>query len=519
VTGHSAIPKTPAAVLALALCLATAASAQSDLPRRRFRPWGSFAQNPQHTAVSPVRSQSLQRILWQTPVDLAPQYSGDELGIHYGSPLITARNTVIVPVKTGDAGGFRVEAHSSLDGSLKWTLPTDYILPPHDWIPEFGPALASGARVYFPGAGGTVYFRDDPDSADGPHGQLAFYGLSSYYANPEAYDARVMIDTPLTADESGNLYFGFQVTGDTPLGLASGIARIGANGEGTWISAATAAGDSSMIGVVQNCAPALSLDSGTLYLAVSDGNRAGYLLALDSVTLARLSRVRLRDPATGDDAQLPDDGTASPMVGWDGDVYFGVFESAAENHDRGWLLHFDRLLGQSKNPGAFGWDDTPSLVPSSMVPSYAGSSTYLLMTKYNNYAEAGGDGLNRIAVLDPNGTETDPVTGATVMREVLTIAGPTPDGSAPAVKEWCINSAAVDPWSRSVIVNSEDGNVYRWDLTANRFSERMALTAGVPEPYTPTAIGPDGTVYSINNGMLFAIGAATMGKAPGLRVR
>ena len=500
---------TPTARFALAFCLATAASAQSEIPRRRFRSWGSFAQNPQHTAVSPVRSQSLRRILWQTPVDLDPQYSGDELGIHYGSPLITAENTVIVPVKTGAGGDFRVEAHSGLDGSLQWSMPTDYLLPPHDWIPEFGPALAPGARLYFPGAGGTVYFRDDPDRAVGPHGQVAFYGLSAYSANPRAYDAGVMIDTPLTADESGNLYFGFRVTGDTPLKLESGIARIGANGEGTWISAAAASGDSSIIAVVQNCAPALSLDGGTLYLAVSDGNSAGYLLALNAATLARLGSVRLQDPATGDDAQLPDNGTASPMVGWDGDVYFGVFESAAENHARGWLLHFDSLLSQSKTPGAFGWDDTPSLVPSSMVPSYTGSSAYLLLTKYNNYAETGGDGLNRIAILDPNGTETDPVTDATVMREVLTIAGPTPDGSPPAVKEWCINSAAVDPWSRSVIVNSEDGNVYRWDLAANVFSEAMQLTSGVPEPYTPTAIGPDGTVYSINNGMLFAIGEGT----------
>src|SRR5439155_19543840 len=114
-------------------------------------------------------------------------------------------------------------------------------------------------------------------------------------------------------------------------------------------------------------------------------------------------------------------------------------------------------------------------------------------------------------VLDPDGAETDVVTGVTVMREVLSIAGLTPDGSPPAVKEWCINSAAVDPWSRSVIVNSEDGNVYRWDLAANVFSEAMALTAGVPEPYTPTAIGPDGTVYALNNATLFAIGEGRAG--------
>jgi hypothetical protein len=49
------------------------------------------------------------------------------------------------------------------------------------------------------------------------------------------------------------------------------------------------------------------------------------------------------------------------------------------------------------------------------------------MTKYNNYAGAGGNGLNKLAILDPNATEMDPVTGVTVMNEVLTVLSPTPN--------------------------------------------------------------------------------------------
>jgi hypothetical protein len=436
-------------------------------------------------------------------VDLAPQYSSDELLIHYGSPLVTAGNTVLLPVKTGDTGGFRVEARGGTGGRLIWMLPTDYTLPRHDWTPIFGPVLTRKSRLYLPGAGGTVYFRDDPDSAGGAQGQIAFYGLDNYRADPALFDANVVINTPLTADRQGGVYFGFLVSGSLPNGLASGIARIGPDGHGTWIPVTAA--DPAMTQVVTNCALALSADFRTLYAAVSDG-LAGYLLALDSKTLQPRARVRLQDPASGQDAALDNNGSASPTIGLDDDVYYGVLESSFENHGRGWLLHFDAELLQSKTPGAFGWDATPSIVPRAMVPSYSGTSSYLLMTKYNDYVEQGGDGLNRLAILDPSAAETDPVTGIPVMKEVLSIAGPTPDGPPPIVKEWCINSAAVDSAAKAVFAGSEDGKLYRWDLTANQLTQAIVLTAGVGQAYTPTVIGVDGTVYAIANATLFAVG-------------
>ena len=468
--------------------------------------WSNAGRDAQHTALSLNPSQPLARIRWSTPVDLSPQYTGNDLLIHYGSPLATAQNTLIVPVKTGAMDGFEVQALNAATGAVLWMLTSDYVLPPHDWVPEFGPALTPSSRVYLPGAGGTVYYRDSPDSATGAQGQIAFYGLANYQANAQTYTANVMISTPIISDAAGDIYFGFVVTGATPLNLQSGIARIDANGLGTWIAAGTAAGDSSISQVAMNCAPALSADQGTLYIAVSDGN-AGYLLALNSTTLQQTARVRLIDPKSGQPATLSDDGTASPMVGVDGDVYYGVLENPeGENHYRGWLLHFDRLLATSKTPGAFGWDDTASMVPSFMVPSYTGTSPYLLMTKYNDYADGGGTGMNKLALLDPNATETYTLTGTAVMNEVLTILGPTPNNGLPGVKEWCINSAAVDPATDSVLAGSEDGRLYRWDLRSNTFTESMALTSGQGEAYTPTVIGADGTVYAINNATLFAVG-------------
>src|SRR5262249_34499699 len=119
---------------------------------------------------------------------------------------------------------------------------------------------------------------------------------------------------------------------------------------------------------------------------------------------------------------------------------------------------------------------------------------------------------NRVAILDPNDVQTDPVTGTTTLRELVSVAGPTPDGSwrsngyPNAVREWCINAAAVDPATACALINSEDGKLYRWDFHSNLLTEAVVLTPGIGEAYTPTLVGPDGTVYAINNGTLFAVG-------------
>ena len=479
--------------------------------------WSGFAGDAQHTAQSSIGSQPLQSIRWQTQVDLDPQYSGGDLLIHYGSATITSSNTIIVPVKTGATGGFAINAFDGSSGAAKWTSSTDYILPPHDWTPSFSPALTPSGRLYYAGAGGTICFRDGVGTAaPGPVNQLAFYGNAAYAANKPAFNSSVFIDTPITSDALGNIYFGYQVTGANPANLAGGIARIAANGSAIFMSAATAAGDAGMDHVQQNSAPALSKDGSTLYVAVSDGG-SGYLLALSSTTLAQQARVALHDPVSGTPSWMNDASTASPTVGPDGDVYFGVLDNPfPENHDRGWLLHFSANLASTKTPGAFGWDDTASVVPASMVPSYHGPSQYLLMTKYNNYASVGGDGVNKLAIVDPGSTQIDPVTGHTVMKEILTIAGVTPDdefrpGFPDAVREWCINSAVVDAATDSILAGSEDGKLYRWDLATNTFSEVITLTPGIGEAYTPTVIGADGTVYAINNATLFAVGVPEAG--------
>jgi hypothetical protein len=503
-------------LVATLIAAVTLAAPVPALAQSKRYVWSGYARTPQHDALADVGAQPLQQVRWQTPIDLQPQYVGTFLLIHYGSPLATRKNTIVVPVKSGATGDFIVEGRRGVDGGLLWSQPSDYVLPPHDWTPSFAPALGRN-KLWMPAIGGTLLTRTRVDATTGARiGRVAFFGADDYAANPAAYAASVFINTPLTVDKRGNVFFGFQVTGVNPSGLESGIARVSNRGVGTWVSAAGASGDPAMQKVPHGSAPAVSRDAKTVYVAVSDGDGwgsgVGYLLALDAETLALKTKVRLKDPKVpANDAILNDDGTASPTIGPDGDVYYGVLESPfPSNHARGWLLHFDHNLVSLGAPGAFGWDDTASIVPRALVPSYLGTSDYLLMTKYNNYAGVGGDGVNRIAVLDPNDAMTDPISGIPVMKEILTVAGPTPDddfpGSPNAVREWCINTAVVDPVTKSVIANNEDGVVYRWDLASGALSESVVLTAGIGEAYTPTIIGPDGTVYAINDATLFAVG-------------
>lgn len=478
----------------------------------------TFAGNAQHTSSYAAPAQKLNAIKWTANID----FNNTGTLTHYGSPLITAGNTVLMPVKiVGD--GFRVDAFNGSNGVFKYSTGSDYILPAHNWIPVYNPCIATGAfgtRMYYAGAGGTIWHIDNPDSntPGAPVREVFYTSLAGYLANAAAYDSTIFVNTPITGDAVGNIYFGFRVQGTAPapLNTSSGFARIDTNGNGTFVLAGNAANDGAINQVSHNLAPALSNDGNTLYV-VAKGPTNSKLLGLNPTTLATKYSVSLRDPRNGNLATISDNGTASPMVAPDGDVYFGVLGNPS-NGSRGFLLHFSGDLSVVKTPGGFGWDYTAGVVPASAVPGYAGSSTYLLFCKYNDYAFSDGSGVNRVALLDPNSTQIDPhstAAGLVEMREVLTVIGPTPDPGPDhntfpyAVKEWCINAPAVNPATKSVFFTSEDGRSYRWNLATNTLDQAVVLTQGIGEPYVPTVIGPDGTVYTLNGGTLFALGHVT----------
>jgi hypothetical protein len=478
--------------------------------------WTGFAGNAQHTAVAPVTPQPLQHIHWQVSVDHHPGRLTPHLGpnSHYASPMITSANTVIVPTRLGRQRGYEVVAYAGSDGTRLWHLHTDET-PPLDSQPQFPPPLPASLRddthLAVAGAGGTLLIRSHVNRAKGGVRRVAFYGLDRWRAHRQAYRQDVHITTPLTTGPDGSLYFGFAATSDAPGHLRSGVARISPSGHGSWVSARALAGRHRGAHVVANCAPALSNDGRTAYLALQS-HRSPLLVGFDAVNLKPEYRHGLRDPQSHKPARiLFDSSTATPTIGPDGDVYYGVVGNPLLRHDfRGWLLHFDAHLNTVETPGSFGWDQSVSVVPSTSVPSYTGHSSYLLVSKYNNYGVGPhGDGRNELALLDPHASQKDDYSHVRVMREVRTVLSPrhephTPKGSR---YEWCINSIAVDPVTGTAIANNEDGHLYRWDLDTGRLVEKIRLNSPHSQAYTMTVVGPDGTSYAIEDAILYAVGS------------
>ncbi len=488
--------------------------------------WTGYGGNYSHTGISAVRSKSMGKVLWSAPLDLA-NYNGNDILTHYGEVAITALNTVITPLRSTNGAPYTVRGINGANGSLVWSYVSSYIEPSHSWGPSFGPTILPGLELVtysgnqrvvipyspkaaWPESGGRIAIRSNSDMGTALVTKTAFYGNAAYAANPSGYDGTVKVCTPLTAGPDGSIYFGFIVeNGSAPNNMLSGLAVVHPNGTSNWVSAQTLSNDTGIAEVPVNCAPALSPDGSKVYVATSTGYWGrGYLCSANAKNLAPIAHVALVDPVSGQPSTIPGDGTASPMVGPDGHVFYGVLESPwLSNDDRGWMLQFTGDLSTQLPSGAFGWDDTASIVPASMVPLYTGTSPYLICTKYNDYADFGTQpGLNKVAVLDPNVTGTDSVSGATTMKEILTLLGPTTNSGLPGVREWCINSVAVDPATKSLIVNSEDGWAYRWDMTTGLITDKIMLSQGIGEAYTPTAIAPNGTVYAVNNATLFALG-------------
>ena len=62
-------------------------------------------------------------------------------------PTNNSLNEFPVRVSSSANAQFRVEAHSGGNGALKWMQSSDYVLPPHNWVPSYSPVLSETAST------------------------------------------------------------------------------------------------------------------------------------------------------------------------------------------------------------------------------------------------------------------------------------------------------------------------------------------------------------------------------------
>jgi hypothetical protein len=206
------------------------------------------------------------------------------------------------------------------------------------------------------------------------------------------------------------------------------------------------------------------------------------------------------DPTTNamGSGSIVDQASSSPTALPDGSVVFGALDNY--NAERGHLFHFDSA-GNFLNAFSFGWDSTPGV--------WVHGQTYSIVIKDNHYnapqycffnspvCQSLPPGPYYITQLDPN------------MNIEWQFQSTTMDPTHPNGYEWCINMPAIDS-SGNVFVNSEDGNIYVLPQGHTGIfttpGDKMFLNIALGAAYTPLSIGPDGKLYTQNNGHLFVVG-------------
>jgi hypothetical protein len=205
--------------------------------------------------------------------------------------------------------------------------------------------------------------------------------------------------------------------------------------------------------------------------------------------------------------------SSSPTALPDGSVIFGAITNY--NGFRGHMFKFNST-GTFTGTYDFGWDSTPAV--------YSHGGTYSIVLKDNHYdtglycngnssiCQTLPEGPYYITQLDPNlsiewqfqSTNTQSCTRSA--NGTISCTTTNPNGF-----EWCINMPAVDV-NGNVYVTSEDGNLYvlaQGHSGGEIFTTPLAnifLNLAVGSAYTPLSIGPDGKLYTQNDGHLFVIG-------------
>ena len=219
-----------------------------------------------------------------------------------------------------------------------------------------------------------------------------------------------------------------------------------------------------------------------------------------------------------------DDSTSAPVVAPDGSIYYGAY--TRYNYAQGHLMRWSST-GQYLDTAApwggfqFGWDTTPAIFS---YTAANGSSTFAVITKENHYGDVGSY-CNDATICPPDRTANNPAYPEEYFMtslspdlninwrwqdtntlscqrnadDTLTCVSDHPFGF-----EWCVNAPAIDV-NGTVFANSEDGNLYEIDRNG-KLVNSVFTNLAIGAAYTPLSIGPDGKIYTQNDGLMFVIG-------------
>ncbi len=285
-----------------------------------------------------------------------------------------------------------------------------------------------------------------------------------------------------------------------------------------------------------NVAPAISADGNTIYTVsrAHFDNFVGYLLAVNAADLSPKWQASLQnrltdgcgvllpiagsgvnnlpnsclfgttvgvDPTTNapGSGMVTDQASSSPTVLPDGSVVFGALDNY--NFSRGHLFRFD-ALGNYVGSFGFGWDSTPGI--------WSHDNTFSLVIKDNHYPSTAYCNSNSPVCNTP--TPAGPYFITQLDADFNTewsFQSTAMDTDHPNGFEWCINMPAIDS-AGNVYVNSEDGNAYELPQSHSGIftdpSGKIFLDSAIGAAYTPISIGPDGKLYTQNNGKFFVLG-------------
>jgi outer membrane protein assembly factor BamB len=220
------------------------------------------------------------------------------------------------------------------------------------------------------------------------------------------------------------------------------------------------------------------------------------------------------DPGTNEPppGRIFDDSTASPTVAPDGSVLFGVL--TFYNYAQGHLFKFSST-GEFQGAYPFGWDVTPAI--------YSHGGTYSIVIKDNHYSGGSYCDVEQFCPSDrtantPNDPEAYYITQLNHNMNVEWRYQNTntlsctrqPNGSVTCVDdhphgfEWCVNAFGIDS-NGVVYANSEDGNIFAINQ-GGTLKQKKFLQLALGAAYTPLTIGPDGRIYTQNDGHLFVVG-------------